>query len=65
MASALSLFSFLASPILDVKLAPASRASTIASTEISGGTFDYVSFRTVVKVVGAWVSLNHPICLRL
>ena len=52
MAPGLSLFSFLVSLIPDVRLAPASRASTIASTETVGGAFHHVSFRAAVRVVG-------------
>ena len=52
MAPGLSLFSFLVSPIPDVRLAPASLASTIASTETAVGTFHHVSFRGAVRVEG-------------
>ena len=65
MAPGLSLFSFLVSPIPDERLAPASRASTIASTETGCGTFHHISFRVAVRVAGASISINHPISLRV
>ena len=61
----LSSFSFLVFPIPDVRLAPASRASTIANTETGDGTFHLVLFRAAVRVAGAYVSLSHQISLRV